>query len=56
MADGLANGNYGTWPEKDSSLLRKWYSRLIYLIKTDFGFEERPSDAFQTFITIKWCF
>ncbi len=50
MADGLATAITVLGPEKGFEFAQKNGIAAYLLIKTDFGFEERPSDAFKPYL------
>ncbi|TYL47502.1 FAD:protein FMN transferase [Marinomonas sp. IMCC 4694] len=50
MADGLATAITVLGPEKGFEFAQKNGIAAYLLVKTDFGFEERPSDAFKNFL------
>jgi thiamine biosynthesis lipoprotein len=50
MADGLATAITVLGPEKGFEFAQKNGVAAYLLVKTDFGFEERPSDAFKPYL------
>lgn len=50
MADGIATAITVLGPEKGFEFAQKNGIAAYLLVKTDFGFEERPSDAFKTYL------
>ncbi|ETX09748.1 thiamine biosynthesis lipoprotein ApbE [Marinomonas ushuaiensis DSM 15871] len=50
MADGLATAITVLGPEKGFAFARENGIAAYLLVKTDFGFEERPSDAFKSYL------
>lgn len=50
MADGLATAITVLGPEKGFAFAQENGIAAYLLIKTDFGFEERPSDAFKSYL------
>ena len=50
MADGLATAITVLGPEKGLAFAQENGIAAYLLVKTDFGFDERPSDAFQSYL------